>query len=352
MRRKWLAIIGVSLSLLICVSAANAGSSIKLVVNGKEIKTDVPVQTIKNRTLAPIRALAEALGAEVNWNGKKGIVEITTTDKNNNQSQSNNAQNNNDAERISRLEEALAPATPYEAVQMWAKGVKTRNGALQFALYSSELKKQYYDEFSSNNWSTGTSSPWVSGFTIKELQKESNGGYSFEVDFMLATSTGSAGSDEKIVNTGKQGENWVITGIETPDTVSDGASENNSNNDNSNSGGNKGITVNKLDYIIMEYDQLPANVKAEVNKLNKEEKTTKVIPGEGDSQYVYIGLGVRATGGYDIEIKSVEDVEGRIAVVYKEIKPDPGLMLIQVITYPCKIIKVNLPLPVTVTEDR
>lgn len=343
MRRKWYLIISVCLSLLVFASLANAGSSIKLIVNGKEVNTEVPVQIIKNRTMAPIRALAEALGADVNWNDKTGTVEVTTISidpQNNTQ-----IQDNNESQRVSRLEDALAPATPYETVQMWAKGVKMRNGALQFALYSPELKKQYYDEFTSNGWSTGTSSPWVTEFTIKELQKGSDGEYSYEAGFMLATSTGSAGSDKKVVKIGQQGERWFITGIETPTTS--GTSQ-----DNTLPGGNKGITVNKLNYSIVDYNQLPSNVKMEVDMVNKEEKTIKVIQGEEDSQYIFIGLGERRTGGYGIEIKSVEDVEGRIAVVYKERKPEPGAMLIQVITYPWEVIKVDLPLPVTVTEEK
>ncbi len=42
--------------------------------------------------------------------------------------------------RIELLEKVLVPQTATEAALTWAKGVKTRNGALQFAVLSPELR--------------------------------------------------------------------------------------------------------------------------------------------------------------------------------------------------------------------
>ena len=44
--------------------------------------------------------------------------------------------------RVELLEKALAAKTPDEAVQKWAEGVKTRNGVLQFAMFSPEVKER------------------------------------------------------------------------------------------------------------------------------------------------------------------------------------------------------------------
>lgn len=44
-----------------------AADPLKLIVNGKEIKADVAPQLINGRTMVPIRWVAEALGADVNW---------------------------------------------------------------------------------------------------------------------------------------------------------------------------------------------------------------------------------------------------------------------------------------------
>ena len=59
-----------------------AASPIKLIVNGQEIKPDVPPQIINGRTMVPVRWVAEALGANVQWdaNNKEGsVVKIATT---------------------------------------------------------------------------------------------------------------------------------------------------------------------------------------------------------------------------------------------------------------------------------
>ncbi len=55
-----------------------AADQIKLIVNGKEIVSDVPPQVINGRTLVPARALAEALGATVGWDAAKNAVVVTS----------------------------------------------------------------------------------------------------------------------------------------------------------------------------------------------------------------------------------------------------------------------------------
>ena len=43
----------------------NASSGIKVLLDGQELKFDVPPQIIEGRTLLPLRAIFEALGLEV-----------------------------------------------------------------------------------------------------------------------------------------------------------------------------------------------------------------------------------------------------------------------------------------------
>ena len=67
-------IVGLILATTTLVFAANP---IKLIVNGNEIHPDVPPQIIDGRTLVPARALAEALGAQVDWDGANNAVVVT-----------------------------------------------------------------------------------------------------------------------------------------------------------------------------------------------------------------------------------------------------------------------------------
>ena len=47
-------------------------------VNGREITLDVPPQVVNDRTLVPVRAVAEGLNAEVTWDVETQTVRITT----------------------------------------------------------------------------------------------------------------------------------------------------------------------------------------------------------------------------------------------------------------------------------
>ncbi|MBQ6794964.1 MAG: copper amine oxidase N-terminal domain-containing protein [Clostridia bacterium] len=49
----------------------------QLVVNGEAVTIDVPAQIINDRTMIPVRAVAESFGCNVNWNQKAKRVAIT-----------------------------------------------------------------------------------------------------------------------------------------------------------------------------------------------------------------------------------------------------------------------------------
>ena len=57
-------LIGLFISTSVVVFAAN---QIKIVIDGKEIKPDVPTQIINGRVMVPARFIAEPLGAKVDW---------------------------------------------------------------------------------------------------------------------------------------------------------------------------------------------------------------------------------------------------------------------------------------------
>ena len=47
-----------------------------ILVNGKEVKLDMPAVTIEGRTYLPLRTLGNILGVKVDWNDEKGQAEI------------------------------------------------------------------------------------------------------------------------------------------------------------------------------------------------------------------------------------------------------------------------------------
>jgi hypothetical protein len=78
--------------------------------------------------------------------------------------------------------------------------------------------------------------------------------------------------------------------------------------------------------------------------------TAQVIKGEDGAQYALICLGQRNTGGYGIEIASVEEVDGEVLVIYQEKRPLSGQMVIQVLTYPWQVIQVDSALPMSIRK--
>ena len=325
MKKKVFVLLSSCIALLALVSFAYAGSQIKLLVNGQNVESDVPVQIIANRTMVPVRALADALGAKVFWDSEQGIVSVY-----------NSAESN----RIRLLEDVLAQMTPVDAVNQWAQGVKTRNGALQYALLATGLRQENYQDYAEGGWSTGISSPWVEEFIIIETPSDSSDQHSYQVEFKLATSTGSVGSDLQRVTVSQEEGKWVITQIEDLTEKEDSSV---------NPEDERGAIVKQISYESIAYSELPVEIQAIVDTA-KFNSTAQVIKGKADTQYALICLGQRNTGGYEIEIASVEEVDGEALVIYQEKRPAPGQMVIQVITYPWQVIQVDSALSIAIRK--
>ncbi len=116
---KMKSLVVVSAAVLICIfaAAALASNPIKLLVNGQEIVSDVPPQIVDNRTMVPVRWIAEALGAEVEWDEENQVVNI------------------NKPYFVSSLPEAEAKLYPFEEI----------NGMYDGFILEVQGKRQYFD---------------------------------------------------------------------------------------------------------------------------------------------------------------------------------------------------------------
>lgn len=80
--KKWkLSLAVIAMSLMMSVQAF-AVKDVNLFVNGTMLETDVSAKIEDGRTLVPLRAIAESLGARVNWNEKSQEIEIVEDNKN------------------------------------------------------------------------------------------------------------------------------------------------------------------------------------------------------------------------------------------------------------------------------
>lgn len=192
------------LALLLYKWHASSGHKVHIILNNREIGQ---TQVKGRETPALPLDVLDDLGYQVDWDRKQGSLTLIKTKI--------PAQEL----RLQLLEAALRPDTPQDAVRTWAKGVKERNGALQYAVLAPELRRQELANLQASNWVTGCSSPWVDSFDVVPRGKTSSGRLVYEVLFHMMTSTGPAGSEASRIEVAKiadeygAGPCWLITSI-------------------------------------------------------------------------------------------------------------------------------------------
>ncbi|WP_052339542.1 copper amine oxidase N-terminal domain-containing protein [Gorillibacterium massiliense] len=200
MRKKWIVCSVLAVSL--CLGAtALANGGLTIVVNGTLLDTGGKARIEKGTTLVPAKQLAEALGADVAWNGQSQTVTITKPDA------------FADDRRVELLELALAADSADKAVADYAEAVKTRNGAWQYALMTDSLKEKSKEGFESFNWVTGVSSPWVDRYTIGQPVKNTDGSLVYRVDYVLTDSTKSAYPSAEKLKLVSGADGWKVAEI-------------------------------------------------------------------------------------------------------------------------------------------
>ncbi len=109
---------------------------------------------------------------------------------------------------------------PKDAALVWAKGVRLRNAALQYAVLSHELRQRYAKawERTAPGWVTSVSSPWISGFEITDERHEDDV-YTYALAFTAATSTGIQGVYDATLTVETDRGFWRITRLDTDEAL-------------------------------------------------------------------------------------------------------------------------------------
>ncbi|WP_248928437.1 copper amine oxidase N-terminal domain-containing protein [Paenibacillus hamazuiensis] len=190
-------------------SAYAADKAVKVYVNNWLLQSAVPPSIVDGKVMVPLREVAESLGATVKWNNDSQSVEVEMPQARSLQMQ------------VQLLENAVAPKSPEEAVETWARAVQTRNGALQYAVMAPRLKELERKSFEAFHWVSGVSSPWVEKYKIEPIRTEEDGSRTFGVRFDWRTSMDINAPEhwEDIkpypVVVQKDGDNWYISRFPT-----------------------------------------------------------------------------------------------------------------------------------------
>ncbi len=88
--------------------------------------------------------------------------------------------------------DAVGSCDPESAALTWARGLKERNAALQYAVMTRDLKTKYAADLEKTfpNWVTGMSSPWVDSFKVLSIRETGDDVFQAKLQFVTATSTG------------------------------------------------------------------------------------------------------------------------------------------------------------------
>jgi hypothetical protein len=185
---------------------ATLAAPLRLIVNGQDVTKAVSPQLTKDTVLVPLRALAEAAGFSVKWDEKTNTVYLEAPSV------------DSSMPRLALLERAmfvqtLAPRSPEEAVLKWAEGIKTRNGALQYAVLAPELQEATNIR---PYMVTGVSSPWVEDYDVEALVQTDDGESArFRVRYNMWTSSGFFGVEEEEILVRNYGDRdgWRVAEI-------------------------------------------------------------------------------------------------------------------------------------------
>lgn len=234
---------------------ANAKALSKVLYNGTSMVPQINTFEQNYFLMVPLKSVAEMLGYKVGWDAKNGCSIAGGYIKNNVNSYwssktaktqlSNAAKIKNNVMYVpsdyfsqvlkedvydydghlrifkispeqesqfdKQIVEYMAPNSAPEAVNAYAKAVQERKGAIQYALLSDKLKAETKDGFAEMNWVTGVSSPWVTGYDIKDTGKGN-----YDIVFHWATSAGkSPDSTVKLTVAQKAGQSfWEITKLQ------------------------------------------------------------------------------------------------------------------------------------------
>lgn len=101
---------------------------------------------------------------------------------------------------------------------------------------------------------------------------------------------------------------------------------------------NQGITVNPIKFEVIDINTLQVQLinEVEILKLNK---GYAYWEQENGSYLIFISAGEKNTGGYSVEVKSIEDNEGKTVISIMENVPAADAMVTEAITYPYIIVK-------------
>jgi hypothetical protein len=158
----------------------------------------------------------------------------------------------------------------------------------------------------------------------------------FMAIFVIALMTGCSNKGDNVDNTQDLPK---VEDTEKDNGVSDEIIDGNDEGTNEEPS-NQGITVNQINFKVIDSSTLLEELRNEIEIL-KLQKGYQFWKQDDGSFFILISAGEKNTGGYGIEVESIEDNEGKTIVSVKETEPAEGDMNLQALTYPFVVVKAS-----------
>lgn len=188
------------------VGFVSAKAPLNVSVEGREVENNEEKYIIKdNKVYVSQDALSKDFGFNVFYNSEENSVRLYDMKKIALEG------------RVSLFEEFAEyydAKNPEEVAELWARGVKTRNGVFQYAAFNKTLKEKFKELLDEReSWVTGFSSPWVESYNMtKEKVNEST--FKYNLVFKAVTSASDSYTWHATLIVSKENSKWRIIDIQ------------------------------------------------------------------------------------------------------------------------------------------
>lgn len=118
------------------------------------------------------------------------------------------------AKLFEEFTEYYEPKTSDEAAELWAKGVKDRNGVFQYVVLNKGLKEKFKTMAEDHgSWVTGFSSPWVESYKVTK-KKVNQSTWEYKIVFKAVTSAPETYTWNATLIISKEDNKWEIIDIQ------------------------------------------------------------------------------------------------------------------------------------------
>lgn len=175
----------------------------KVFIMEKEIPNSGDFFVKDNTVYVNEEALRWNLGIDVFYDKNENRIRLYPTDK---------MQLEARCEMFEEFATLFTPASPDEVANLWAEGVKTRNGVLQYVVFNKSLKDEFFKSVG-QSWVTGASSPWVESYKINK-EKIAPNLWKYTITFTATTSAKDKYIWNAVLTVGKENDKWRIVKLE------------------------------------------------------------------------------------------------------------------------------------------